>query len=225
MKISICVPVYEMNGRGVEYLSQLVGTIEQQTFKDYEIVISDHSSGDEIEKYCRGKDKILYLRNEYKVGSSSSNINNAIRHASGDIIKIMFQDDFLFSDNILELISKTTSKWGSIGFAHCNGDEKNKIFRPLIPYIHENIQEGVNTIGAPSVIFMREKNYFDENLIWLMDCEFYKRMYESYGKPEIIKEIGVIIRIGGHTISSRCTEELKERELVYVREKCSKSKS
>ena len=48
-QISICIPTYEYKGRGVEFLAELFDSIERQTFRDFDIVISDHSKDDVIE--------------------------------------------------------------------------------------------------------------------------------------------------------------------------------
>src|SRR5262245_30219927 len=97
--VSICIPTYEMKGRGPEYLRHSFDRLVSQTFKDFEVVISDHSKTTVIQEVCSGyADKLIiqYIHNDRKVGSSSANINNAIRHAKGQLIKVLFQDDFLF---------------------------------------------------------------------------------------------------------------------------------
>ena len=43
MKMSIAIPAYEYNGRGVLYLSDLFRSIKSQTLKDVEVIVSDHS--------------------------------------------------------------------------------------------------------------------------------------------------------------------------------------
>ena len=80
--ISICIPTYEMKGKGAEYLSYSFNVLYQQTFKDFEIIISDHSESDAIKDLCTQWNSILnikYIRNQYKRGNSSANTNNAIK--------------------------------------------------------------------------------------------------------------------------------------------------
>ena len=50
MKMSIAIPTWESEGRGNEFLDDLFRTIEIQTFKDYEVVVSDHSKNDDLVK-------------------------------------------------------------------------------------------------------------------------------------------------------------------------------
>ena len=51
-KISIAVPTYEYRGKGVEVLEYAFNTMVKQTFKDFDVVISDHSVDDKIEVLC-----------------------------------------------------------------------------------------------------------------------------------------------------------------------------
>ena len=115
-KVSICIPVFECQGsasgrKGEEYLSHLLASIKKQTYKNIEVIISDHSVDDSLMKLWQiwkedtGIDSI-YVSNSNNRGSSESNLNNAISLAEGDFIKPMYQDDFFHSENALELMVK-----------------------------------------------------------------------------------------------------------------------
>ena len=97
MRISIAIPTCESKGRSVEFLDDLFRTIEIQTFKDFEVVVSDHSKDDKLVDVIddfQYKFDIKYVKNKNDFGNGPANTNNAIRNCSGDIIKVMFQDDF-----------------------------------------------------------------------------------------------------------------------------------
>jgi glycosyltransferase involved in cell wall biosynthesis len=51
MKVSVAIPTYEYYSRGVEFLDDMFRTISQQTLKEVEIVVSDHSLDGKIEKF------------------------------------------------------------------------------------------------------------------------------------------------------------------------------
>ena len=51
VKVSIAVPAYEHFDRGVEFLDDLFRTISIQTLKEVEVVVSDHSTEDNVEKF------------------------------------------------------------------------------------------------------------------------------------------------------------------------------
>ena len=90
-KISICCPVYTMNGTRaekflVEYLSHLIF----QSFKDFEVVISDQSTFDNLRSIVDTFDHVLnirYVRNTSEKKNAANNVNSAVRHATGDIVK------------------------------------------------------------------------------------------------------------------------------------------
>ena len=52
MKVSIACPTFEYYGRGVEVLDDMFRTIANQTLKDLEVVVSDHSKIDVIKDFC-----------------------------------------------------------------------------------------------------------------------------------------------------------------------------
>ena len=75
-KISICCPVYTMKGKTaekflVEYFSHLI----YQTFKDFDIVISDQSEGDNLRVICDTFSHVLDIK-YFKNTSSKKNAAN-----------------------------------------------------------------------------------------------------------------------------------------------------
>lgn len=219
--ISICIPCYEMHGKGVEYLSILLESIFVQTYKNYEVIISDQSQDDNILNLVstyKQKMDVKYVKCE-ELGKSSFNLNNAIRNAKGDIIKPIFQDDFLIDPYCLEYISnlQQSCNWGGIGFTHFNENGQH-IGNTMLPRYNPNIKVGVNTFGSPSVCFFKkDNNFFNDNLVWLMDCEFYEKLFRKYGTPHALQVIGVGVRIWGDSYSYHISDEIKNREQEIVR--------
>jgi glycosyltransferase involved in cell wall biosynthesis len=221
--ISICIPTYEMKGKGVEYLEYSFNILYSQTYTDFEIIISDHSTSNEIRDLCDAWSEILnitYIKNEVNKGSSSSNINNALVHAKGDYIKVLFQDDFLYDENSLQnqidCLKNKNSKWLVAACCHYNEIE---LYNPFYPKYHDEIQYGRNTISSPSVLMFANENIilFDEKLIWLMDVDYYKRLYNKWGLPVICNDICIVNREHTNQISNTlATTEIKEAELQYI---------
>ena len=215
-----------MGGVGVKYLDESLKAIKGQTYKDFEVVISDHSTTNDIEDLCKlwtSELEIQYHRNTNKRGSSSANINNAMRHAKGDITKILFQDDYLYGDDSLEIQLKyftdNQSTWLATAYRHINqyvyGTTHN-------PSYNDNIQYGRNTIGAPSGVMIKSDIgiEFDESLIWLMDCDYYKRVYDVAGLPTICNEPTVVNREHEQQVTNvLATNQIKEKELSYIKRK------
>jgi glycosyltransferase involved in cell wall biosynthesis len=47
---SVAIPTYGYDGKGSDFLNFSLSKLSSQTFKDFEVVISDHSSDDTIKE-------------------------------------------------------------------------------------------------------------------------------------------------------------------------------
>lgn len=216
MIFSVCISTYEAQGNGLAMLDQLIQTTLAQDYEDKEIIVSDDSVNDEIQAYCSNY-PIRYFRNERR-GKSSINMNNAINHARGDIIKPMFGDDYFVHPDTLTRIEKDLKTWGFVTSEHSNGRPDH------VPYQLRNIQElvyGENTYGCPSaVVFKRTNVRFDEALIWLMDVDFYAQMIFEHGLPELLTDIKVGVREwDGQVSHNQAHGNIRLREAAYTTEK------
>jgi hypothetical protein len=228
-RVSVCIPAYEMHGRGAAFLARSLAALDRQTLQDIEVVVSDHSENDDLRMLCQKRRqpyRLRYVRYDIKRGNSTANTNNAVRHATGDVIKILHQDDFLFADDALERIvaalrAMPDRSWGGVGCIHVNETE-TEFYGPHVPRMDPAILQGYNGIGAPSVMFVRRKDFleFDEELIWVGDCELYYRMTQALGEPILLDDLLVAVRQWPrqvtHTIVS---EERKACEIRYATEK------
>jgi glycosyltransferase involved in cell wall biosynthesis len=84
--ISICIPAFERT----EFLKRLLDSIVIQTFRNFEVIISDDSSSNLNEVLVKNYPSIdiKYIKNESALGSPK-NWNNAVSNASHEWIKIM----------------------------------------------------------------------------------------------------------------------------------------
>jgi glycosyltransferase involved in cell wall biosynthesis len=219
-KISICIPSYEANGRGVEFINKNIQSILSQTYKNMEIVISDHSKNDDIENYIKGLglDNIVYLRNTENIGFPAHNTNNAIKNSSGNYIKLMNLDDFIVGEDTLQLMVDlllNEGKWvisGCIHYDYGNGSWTN----PIIPRIEgdgRHLIRGINFVGCPSVGLIPRDEYFDTEVLYMIDCELWYRMFIKYGYPGVLKDYRISVGIGDHTLTSQWA--LKQSDLLY----------
>lgn len=191
--ISICIPVYDMEDKSF-FLDRCTRSIERQTYKNYEIVIAENGRG------------------------MAGNTNDAIKRATGDIIKILFMDDYLAHNDALQnLVDSFTGGWLACGCLHDDGQTKE---RPHMPEWNDDIHV-VNTIGSPSVIAFENNDplLFDENLSWMLDTDLYKRLHARYGPPTMLESIDVVIGIGEHQHTNKLTdvEKLQEHEILTER--------
>jgi len=195
-EISICIPTYEYKGKGVQFLSDLFDSIEKQTFQNFDIVISDHSIGDEILNFCQTTHhdfEIVYIRNENGRGHQSPNTNCALQNAEGRILKLIYQDDLFIHNQALEKIKnafdETDCKWMFHGFTHTSDGVETH--RDCIPKWCDMMLEGRNLLGSPSCLAVLNgyELDMDETINLLIDTELYHRMRFEYGAPHFIEDV------------------------------------
>lgn len=222
---SVAIPTWEINGKGVEYLEHSFNILAQQSFTDYEVVISDHSEDNDIENLCNSWSSMMdikYIRNSYGRGKIAPNLNNAIRHCNGVFIKMLFQDDFLYDIDSLQIIFDSIAEnqdkdWFITSCVHT--DDCIMMYDRMTPYYHDRIYAGINTISCPTVLTVRnddELPLFDESLNWLVDVEYYKRLYDAYGNPVVVDIICAVNRNSEVRATNIITEKQKQEEIQRV---------
>lgn len=220
--VSICIPTYEQNGVGAKHLKQLLQSITSNDL--IEIIISDNSDDDVIERMVldfHGDDEddpftikvnplfakcianLKYIRNQQK--GAAYNANHAINQATGDIIKIMFMDDYFTGEGALNHYITALADPGK-HWAIANSiwvDDDGKHMRDFNARYDGALPKGKNTIGMPSVIAFKKTDLrFDASFTSSFDTEFYYRMYQQYGPPAHIPERVIAQRIHKNSLSS-----------------------
>lgn len=221
MKLSIAIPTYEFHGFGVEFLRVSLDRLKSQSFTDFEVIISDQSQDSLIKDLCDTYSQdldIKYIPNIHDRGRQSGNLNNSILHCRGDIIKILFQDDFLWDNASLEKTVESFTQETMWMFSCCcmsNYRELPFYQQVMRPRYNDKIYLGNNTIGPPSVLSIRnrDKIFFDEKLTWLMDVDYYKSCYNKFGYPTILYRITVVNRIHAFSATSLMPQNIKDQEL------------
>lgn len=207
--LSIAIPTYEMGGVGPDYLRELFSSIEKQTFKNFEVCISDHSKDDSTLEVCEEYSQdftIQYFKNVEDRGNGPANTNSAVEMCSGQYTKLIFSDDLFINDNAFELIVRTFDAtdcdWLFNGFKHTS-DGRNFV-RPMIPRWTDMMLEGRNLLGSPSCVAFKTDKFvgFDSKLKLLMDTDFYHRMRCENGSPGLIEEYLIANREHPNRISS-----------------------
>ena len=226
LKVSVAIAAYEMNGKGVECLEFSFEKIKEQLFSNVEVIVSDHSYDDEIEKLCKRWANYLDIKYCYfptHRGSSSANQNNALRHCTGDIIKVLCQDDYLLDENsllkIVETFANSSARWLVSSYLHTK--DRVTLFRRQDPRMNAEIHYK-NTIGTHSCLSIKNVSipYFDERLIWYMDCEYYRQLYNLFGAPATLREITMVQYLWEGQVSNTIVDkDVQDKELALVRSK------
>jgi glycosyltransferase involved in cell wall biosynthesis len=102
MKMSVCMATYN----GEKYIKEQLESILSQLGENDEVIVSDDSSNDKtIEILFSYNDARIKVFENQKFKSPIFNFENALKHASGDIIFLADQDD-IWEENKIELIKK-----------------------------------------------------------------------------------------------------------------------
>lgn len=235
--ISICIPAYKREHE----LERLLTSIKIQDFKDFEVVITDDSPDDAVEKLCnryREMLNIVYHRNESTLGTPE-NWNKSIGIARGKWIKLMHDDD-AFSDRF------SLSKFASAirlnpgydfffcGYHNLDGNVKKPV--SFISFLRWQVLKreaasllSKNVIGPPSNV-VHKKNLtikYDMSMQWLVDIDFYIRML-SHVKPYYIKERLIDIGVNPEQVTNRSSgvKKVEIPEFLKVYSKlCARARS
>jgi glycosyltransferase involved in cell wall biosynthesis len=224
-KVSICIPAYNQ----IEYLKRAIDSVLIQSFKDYEIIITDDSSSDTVTNFIKRyqhSDVIKYFKNPAALGSPE-NWNEGIRKASGEYIKILHHDDWLNYDYSLAKYVALLNDNPEADFAFSatqainpNGKDwvhsisieqlKKLQLDPLLLYTN-------NLIGAPSTTIFKNNGemFFDRNLKWLVDIDYYLRQLNKNKNVAYSPELLTVTFLAHGRITDECTNNKKVEVYEY----------
>lgn len=226
-RISICIPVHLRHDSDLYFLKEAMESIRIQDFKNHETILSvdqaTNSQIDEIEKFI-SETQFANAKIYLSFGRGiSRNLNNAVKRANYEIVKILFQDDFLTDSKSLSRTAKklvlSNQKWLVSSSAHLFVDEPSRKWI-LKPNFSVSIMNGKNTVSGPSVVTIFKSAFlpFDENLELMMDCEWYVRNIHHYGFPAILRKPSVTNRVHANQHQNVVGKDLRaETELLRSR--------
>jgi glycosyltransferase involved in cell wall biosynthesis len=205
--VSVCIPTYNQ----LNNFKNALNSVFIQEFNDYEIIVTDDSSNDEIYNFLKSNDylnRVHYLKNNQSLGSPL-NWNRAISLSSGDFIKILHHDDqFLDERSLGKFVDALLCK-PEIDMVFCvvqNQDAKTGLRSINCPSAEElqalTINPSVlfcgNFIGPPSAILFRSPNkyLFNKKLKWLVDIDFYIQNWPG-NRIHFIPEALINVSCGG----------------------------
>ncbi|MFN9710487.1 MAG: glycosyltransferase family 2 protein [Bacteroidota bacterium] len=226
--ISICIPAYKR----ISFLKRLLDSVSEQSFHDFEVVITDDSPDKQVESCIRDytdKFQIIYHKNLHPLGSPA-NWNKAIALARGTWIKIMHDDDWFASENSLlrfaEAAKKNQSSFFFSGYQNFyleNGTHSCFVISLLDEFLLRRnplYLFRTNYIGHPSTTLIRNdrSSWFDEHIKWVGDFEFYIRLLKQDKNFVAIKEPLVNIGIGDDQITKIAfrNPEIEIPENIYI---------
>jgi len=128
--ITIGIPTYNRSGM----LKQAIQSVLQQSYQDFEIVVSDDCSPDDTEQVVASfnDSRLKYHRTATNL-RPPRNWNECIRLAQGEFFALLPDDDIYCPDFLSEMVKKLQSQ-PNIGFVQCGYygiDEKLRPYRTV----------------------------------------------------------------------------------------------
>ena len=192
-KVTVCLPTYNSG----EFIRSAIDSILEQTFTDFELIISDDCSIDNtpeiIRSYLDKDSRIQYLQNSHNLGLFP-NWNRCLESASGEYITVFAQDDVMLPKNLEQKV-KILEKYQNVGLVtssimvvdsdnnYLNWDWANYDEDSLVngeEWVKKNLGKA-NPICCPFVLIRRhilEKvgGQFNDNYLFAGDLELWLRI-------------------------------------------------
>lgn len=201
-RVSIIIPSYN----GEEFIREAIDSVLNQTFQDFELIISDDASTDktrEIAQEYSSDPRISFFQNNKQLGIGG-NWNRGIERSKGRYIKILCQDDIIkpgYLEKSVEVLENDESVSLVTTFEQFFGESDRVRNQKEIPFTKRvngtNVQKSVlkngNWIGGPTAVTFRRANLsvgmFDSSLKCGLDYEMWLRLLTTgdlYVVPEIL---------------------------------------
>ncbi len=205
--ISICIPAYKR----IDYLQRLLDSIAIQTYRDFEVIVSDDSDDDSVKKLLesyKNKFPLQYFQNFPALGTPA-NWNYAIKQAKGEWIKLMHDDDWFATNEALQIFYDNIQQNTGADFFYSafqnikSVSNETEVVRMsfmdklLLKWNPYHLLKKVY-IGNPSCTLVR-KNLnilYDSRFKFIVDFEYYIRIIQQTKTPVYIDK--VLLNIGFH---------------------------
>jgi len=220
---SILITTWECYGVGSQFIKENLEKITKLTYRPLQCVISDHSKNDEIENVVKSIDPngvdVVYVRYTENYGNPAANWNNALEHATGDLIQYFTMDDWFHDPSAVSRIvdffeQNQECDWCMVPK---NDSPAGTIFVPSWP----GSNPMRNTIGGPNSIIFRSKLRhvkMDPRLKWWVDTEWYHRLFLETGMPPRLYTGDPIYTCRTHPrqLQHEVPESIKQGELRLI---------
>jgi len=236
--ISIVIPVYNAE----KYLGGCLNSIQNQTYKNFEVILVNDGSIDHSETICKEFVEVdTRFRYFLKVnGGASSARNFGLDHVTGDFITFIDADDWVDENHLEVLINnikennsdmavssiKKFDNVSSFEFRVYSNQEKyllnyNKLNRDEFLVILPKLIHASNSYKiAVSKLFKKElvKDIrFDESIVYGEDLDFFFKIYNNINSISYVDEVTYVYRLHDESTSSKFNQQYAEQELLIYK--------
>lgn len=215
--VSVVIPFYNR----VDWLEEAVDSVLEQTYTNYEIIVVNDGSKEEIEVFLKKySEKIRYIYQE-NAGSGSAR-NNGVEHAKGEYIALLDSDDIWCKDK-LELQIQYMEDNPGIMWSHSSyetfGCEKREFIdtSKFVGMIFPNCMSSCR-IATPCVVIRRSVLQgdikFSENMRYGQDFYLWVVLSEKYEIGHMEQSL-CKVRMRGNNAAKRAYVMLKAKSELW----------
>lgn len=215
-KITIIIPTYNRS----LYLKRAIESVLNQSYENIEIIVVDDASTDDTKKIVNSfsTSKIKYVRNDRRMGPNRSR-NIGLKHASGNYIAFLDDDDYYSDRNKLKEQLKLFEKNERLGFVGC-GYYEESIKKERMPNLRGKIDENllisfsdietstimikksiIDRVGYLDEKFPSEQNHdFFYRISKISEFDYVPKVMVVKGKPKSRISTNAIKKIKGYIL-------------------------
>lgn len=178
-KFSIIVPVYNVE----RYIEKCIASIENQTLKDYEIiVINDGTKDSSID--CI-KDRNIKLINQKNKGLSAAR-NTGVKHANGDYLIFLDSDDYWEQNLLKEISNSLENSPDLVRFQIREVDENNNV---IMTYNEKSFK---NKTGEAAFELITNYHFVENAWCYAIKREYYLKENFAFKEGTVHEDFGLI---------------------------------
>ncbi len=211
--VSILVPAFRP-----DFLDICISSALGQSFKDFELLISDDSIGDAVQSVVSKwqDERIRYLSNPHRQ-QPGANRDYLVDNAEGRYIKFLFDDDYLLPNSLLRLVDISKAFDADLAFhARYEIDKNGTILEATIPFgfneprlferqefVERVVGVSGNIIGEPSNVLIASDSLrrldrpfmlHGRRMRFLTDIALYCNFFNANMKIALIGYLGSAFR-------------------------------
>ncbi|WP_431359007.1 glycosyltransferase family 2 protein [Halovenus amylolytica] len=187
--MSVVLPTYNR----ADLLGRSIGSVLEQTYEDYELIVVDDASTDDTAETIKqlNDDRIQYIRHAVNSGAAAAR-NTGIKAAEGDIIAFQDSDDRWEERKLEKQIDAFENSAENVGVVYTGTRKESPDSEEYIPGRgvqpkEGNIEDSILRYNfvTPQAAAVKKRCFetvgtFDEELPPLSDWEMWIRMSEFY---------------------------------------------
>lgn len=230
--VSVVIPAYN----NVQYISETLESVLNQSYEDYEVVVADHSSVDgtqEVIDSFKGHPKLRILTPTPPGGGAQANWNRVSSEARGKFVKLVCGDDLIAPTALSEQVQAFQQHPTAVLVASqrdlvdSNGDVfvRNRGLQGITGLVsgaeavRATVVAGSNIFGEPACVMYRrdvleDEGGWDNTHPYLIDEATYARIC-FHGDVVALRRSLAVFRISASQWSVRLAKQQSDQAIAF----------